>query len=388
MRIVMLSTDSGIRFGGSKGAAVHLAEVASALARSGATVLLLAAEFEPGAEPPAGGALEALPGPNRASAAERVAGQTILQRWLEDRLRRFNPDVLYERFALHSAAGAAAAARLDIPYLVELNAPLPVEAARYRTLDEPDAAHRLEAATLAAAHRVFAVSSPLAAYARDHGAACVEVMPNAVDINRFPERPPFEEGGSREAGRQPVAAFLGTPRPWHGIETIARAWEILGADAPGLLIIGDGPGRERLRAVGASTLGNVRHEAVAHLLARADIGLAPFAPDAPPYFSPLKLFEYLAAGLAVVVGALPGVREVVTPDAAMLIPPGDPVALAHAIRTLARDPARRYVMGQAGRTLVADHHTWDRRAARVIEVIADLGRTAGATSPDRIGLPA
>ena len=118
--------------------------------------------------------------------------------------------------------------------------------------------------------------------------------------------------------------------------------------------------------------GPVPHWEVPSLLASAAIGLAPYARDAPGYFSPLKLFEYLAAGLAVVAGGIPGVREIVNSEQAVLVPPGDAEALAAAVLELAGDEPRRAQLGAAGRTLVASRHTWDARARRI------LSRRAGA----------
>ena len=66
-------------------------------------------------------------------------------------LRAFAADAVYERIALHSAAGTTAARALGIPHIVELNAPLPEEAARYRQLERPADAERLERETLAGA---------------------------------------------------------------------------------------------------------------------------------------------------------------------------------------------------------------------------------------------
>ena len=75
MRIAYLSTDPGIAYGGTKGASVHLSEMAAAMAREGAEVLLLVARIEPGAAAPSPGVtVQRLPGPARgASAAERVS---------------------------------------------------------------------------------------------------------------------------------------------------------------------------------------------------------------------------------------------------------------------------------------------------------------------------
>lgn len=356
MRIAYLCTDRGIALGGTKGASVHLAEIVSALARSGAEMLLLPSSVA-GREPLlAGVSVEPLP---RSFDAD----------WLERRLRAFRADALYERFGLHSAVGGTVAGRLRIPHVVELNSPLPLEAARYRTLDRPREARRIERAVLTRADLVLAVSGPLAAYARGRGARRVEILPNAVDVRRF---------AGVFAAAEPRCVFLGALRPWHGIEAIVEAWGLLGTEAPPLLVVGDGPERRVLEELGAEVTGAVPHAQVPGLLSRAAIGLAPYAADAPGYFSPLKVFEYLAAGLAVVAGAIPGVREVLGPEHAVLVPPGDPGALAKAVSDLARDDSRRARLGVAGRAHVVARHTWDARARRILRFLAEL-RLAAAS---------
>jgi glycosyltransferase involved in cell wall biosynthesis len=360
MRIAYLSTDPGIAYGGTKGASVHLGEMAAAMAGEGAGVLLLVALMERGAPaPPPGVTVQRLPGPAKgASAAERVSAEPDRQMWLQERLERFGAAALYERLALHSAAGSAAASRLGIPHLVELNAPLLQEAARYRTLAEPEVAELLEGAVLRRADLVHAVSGPLARYARTRGARRVSVSPNGVDAALFAP-------GTGPSAGTPSAVFTGTLRPWHGVATLAGAWRLLGPDAPPLTVVGDGPGRGVLEGAGAAVTGTLPHYEVPRVLASADIGIAPYAADAPPYFSPLKLFEYLAAGLAVVAAAIPGVTELVDERTAVLVPPGDPGALAGAVASLAADPRRLAGLGRAGRAL-AEQNTWGHRAREVL----------------------
>jgi glycosyltransferase involved in cell wall biosynthesis len=365
MHFACLSTDAGIPYGGTKGASVHLAAVVEALAAARNEVLLLVSAVESTASPPPGVIAEALPGPGKgAPAAARLRFQDELASWLESRLRAFGADALYERLALHSAAGAAVARRLEIPHLLELNAPLLEEAARFRRLEEPEAAERLESATLRSADVVFAVSPPLAAYARARGAARVEVLQNAVAIERFP--------APDRNGENPVAVFAGSVRPWHGIETIAAAWRRLGPAAPRLLVVGNGPSRELLSGLAAAVTGPVPPAQVPQLLAGAAIGLAPYSPDAPAYFSPLKLFEYLAAGLATVVADLPAVTAVVDEDTAVVIPRGDAEALARAVARLCADSSERSRLGENGRALVKAEHTWTHRARRIVEVASEL----------------
>jgi glycosyltransferase involved in cell wall biosynthesis len=373
VRIACLSTDPGIAWGGAKGASVHLAEIVEALRAEDVEVLVLVSQITGVASAPARGVtLESLPGPRKGIPVDALlAGEGALAAWLVDRLRDFGADALYERIALHSAAGSTTARALGIPHIVELNAPLPEEAARYRRLERPEDADRLERATLSHAGLVLPVSSPLAAYARDRGAQRVEVTPNAVAPERFSDLPP------RDPSAPPVAVFSGALRPWHGIETIAEAWALLDGEAPRLRVIGDGPARDIVAAAGAEMLGAVPHEQVPRLLGEADIGLAPYSPDAPAYFSPLKLFEYLAAGLAIVAADIPGVRDVTGNEAAVLIPPGDAPALAREVAVLAADHAARERLGSAARTLAAEH-TWQRRGQRIIEAVRELSEEPAA----------
>jgi glycosyltransferase involved in cell wall biosynthesis len=357
-RVLQLCCDPGVVYGGTKGASVHLAELSAALAAGGAEVRVIVTAIAPGAIPPVGVTVEVLPGPARGSGVDdRLAAEPARAEWLTARLRDWRADLLYERAALHTAAGSVAAGLAGVPHVVELNAPLPVEAARYRRLDAPESADRLERTVLADADIVLAVSRPLATYARARGARRVEMCPNAVDPARFPPA---------DAAAVPVGAvFAGSLRPWHGAGVLADAWVRLGADAPHLLVVGDGTGRDRLDAVGATVTGLVAHDDVPRLLASAQIGVAPYPSDAPCYFSPLKLFEYLAAGLAVVAADLPGVADIAG-DVAVLVPPGDAAALAGAVADLVSDPARRGRLGAAGRALVRSEHTWSHRARQVL----------------------
>ena len=369
MRLVYLSTDPGIAWAGAKGASVHLGEIVEALAREGTDVLVLVSAVATDAPaPPAGVTVEPLPTPRKhVSVDELLAGEGSLAAWLEERIRQFGASAVQERLALYSAAGSVAAHALGIPHLVELNSPLPEEAAKYRELERAEDALRLERSVLSAADLVFPVSSPLADYATERGARRVEVMPNAVWLQRFQGLP------ARNGSDPPLAVFAGALRQWHGVETIAEAWRRLGSDAPHLRVIGDGPGRDALEAIGAEMMGAVPHTNVPGLLAGADIGLAPYAPDAPTYFSPLKLFEYLAAGLAVVAADIPGVSDIVGRDGALLMAPGDAGALAAAVAALAANAGERARLGRKARSL-AELHTWERRAQRILGAVHELSQ--------------
>jgi len=179
------------------------------------------------------------------------------------------------------------------------------------------------------------------------------------------------------------AAYAGHLYPWKGadvfLQALAATPEVDG------LIIGGHPGEAdlaRLTALGASLglgarltiTGLLPPAAVAGALGAADIFVLPNTATAisERYTSPLKLFEYLAQGGAIVASDLPAIREVLTHDeTALLVPPGDVSALAAALATLATDAPRRLRLGRAARTL-SDDYTWDRRAARLEEAFASV----------------
>ena len=111
-----------------------------------------------------------------------------------------------------------------------------------------------------------------------------------------------------------MLAFVGALRPWHGVDVAVRALALL----PGavLCVAGDGPVHEQLERLAARLgvagrvrwLGQVPHGDVPRLLAAADVALAPY-PELPGFgFSPLKLYEYLGAGVPVVASDLGQIR--------------------------------------------------------------------------------
>jgi glycosyltransferase involved in cell wall biosynthesis len=361
-RIACLSADPSAPFGARRGASVRVTELVDALAREGARVLALVSGVAGGAARPAlGVTVEPLRG-------QRSSGWLAAERertnWIEGRLERFGAQALYERLADGSAAGSRAAARLGIPHFVEIDAPLKAGPRGCRGLQEPEATARLEREVMARAERVLAVSSPLARHALRRGARRVEVFGGAVALERHSCCP-------RRRAARPVAVFTGRVRRWHGAETIAAAWRLMGDAAPVLVVAGDaGQASRLLEEAGAVLLGPIPHSQVPAVLAEADIGLAPYARDAPDWFSPLKVFEYMAAGLAVVAGELPATRELVSGEHALLVPCGDPEALAAAVAGLAVDAPLRQRMGSTARALVAGEHTWRHRARRVIEHVA------------------
>jgi glycosyltransferase involved in cell wall biosynthesis len=130
-----------------------------------------------------------------------------------------------------------------------------------------------------------------------------------------------------------------------------------------------------------------QREAIPDSIRTFDIALQARAVD---YASPLKLFEYMACGRAIVAPDQPNIREILTNEEnALLFDPDKPASLWQAIRRLAADPELRERLGYAAREILdARDYTWEGNATRVIQLaVADLNRRGAAasdvSSPDR-----
>lgn len=384
MNVLALCADPGIAYDGTKGASVHLRELWRALGAEGATVCGVVAVREEGLPcPPPGVTL-------RPIARGRDDGTVIAERVFTAALavvtapgaRR--PDFVLERLALDSAAGAALARRLGVPLVVEVNAPLDDEAARYRGATPGPATRERLHETLATADLVVCVSRPLVPWvvARGGSSRRTLVIPNGVRVDLFdgprPEPP---------AGAPVRIGFVGSFKPWHGLDLVLDSW--LDARARGgrtvLEFMGDGPVRGPLeaRAALAGVGDDVRfhgarpHDEVAAFLRRIDIAVAASAPGEDPYFSPLKVYEYAAAGCAIIAPAAGQTAErFLHGRDALLVPPADARALTDAIVLLANDRALRRRLGTAARVRARREFDWRHVARRLLAGVDKVVRTA------------
>jgi glycosyltransferase involved in cell wall biosynthesis len=167
-----------------------------------------------------------------------------------------------------------------------------------------------------------------------------------------------------------VVGWVGSFRKFHALEQAVGA--LAGLDDATLLLVGDGPERARIEQlarhcdVAVRGTGTVAHDEIPSYLAAMDVALVLAAPGQTFHYSPLKLAEYLLAGLPVVApraGELPSrLHDGVD---AVLVDPDDPSALARALRLLRDDPDARARLGRGARA-VADRWSWDRSVARVL----------------------
>ena len=114
-------------------------------------------------------------------------------------------------------------------------------------------------------------------------------------------------------------------------------------------------------------LGALAHERVPQMLAACDLALAPY-PELPNFgFSPLKLYEYLAAGVPVIASDIGQVRIALEAGRwGRLVPPGDASALAAAVTSELSCIAAARVRAEAAREYAMSRHGWTERATRIL----------------------
>jgi glycosyltransferase involved in cell wall biosynthesis len=146
-----------------------------------------------------------------------------------------------------------------------------------------------------------------------------------------------------------------------------------------LLIIGDGPERQSVelaaarRGIGdAVTLaGAVDPADIPSYLAQMDVAVAPYPPLEDFYFSPLKVLEYMAGGIAIAASAIGQVAELIADGrTGLLCAPGDAEALAEALRRLHESPSLRQRLGAAAREQAVRGHSWDAVVRQILELAA------------------
>ncbi len=402
MRVAYVCADAGVPVFGTKGASIHVQAILRSFVRRGDHVDLYSARAE--GEVPVDLAAVAVHSllPRRPPSSP-VGSRSIddaLAAALSERIRTY--DVVYERHALWSSSAMRLACVRGVPGILEINAPLVEEQQAHRQLADPELARELVAQVLRAARLRVAVSSEVARRHVEYGFSFEDflVCPNGVDPARFALRSAGAAAGGDVFARSPRMApedpftvgFLGTLKPWHGLDVLLDAFGRLAREhsAYRLLIVGDGPLRRQIEArlareslaPRAEFSGAVDPAEVPSWLSRMDVGTAPYAQREGLYFSPLKILEYLAAGLPVVASDAGQVRELVREGVdGWLVEPGNAADLADRLERLRRDPVGARTMGARGREDVIANRSWDSVLEGILDAVPELGEARAKLDP-------
>ena len=205
------------------------------------------------------------------------------------------------------------------------------------------------------------------------------VLPNGV------RREDYEKSEDRDALRarygigseRIVVGFVGWFVHWHFLNELVKACAALAGSHPEvhLMLVGDGPLREELESLAVAQglegrfliTGAVPHESIPAHIAAMDVGVIPHSNE---YRSPIKLFEYMGRGIAVLAPDTEPIRMAVENRRnGLLFANGDRGSLQATLAELLADPALRSELGSQARRDVLEKHTWVNNATAVLKAI-------------------
>ncbi len=385
------------RTAGDRVELVHIMGMVGALRRMGHTVDICS---PPGCDPERGPAPRSSPAGSNGTlraALKRFARQAPLVLFEAAELaynlyslaemsrlaRRRMPDLIYERATANSIAPTLMARRWGVPIVQEVN--VTADVGRLRPLVLGDLTRRLERWVGRRADLLVTVSEEFRRrlVASGYPAEWAMVCQNAADPAEF------DPAGVRPAQPPPnvppdavVAGYVGAFVPWHRLDLLVEAAGRLAPRHPQArwLLVGEGVERPRIEELlGRWDLwdrfwlpGAVAHGAVPSYLAAMHVAVLP---DSNQFGSPMKLFEYMSMGRAVVAPRVPAVCEVLADgQQGLLFRPGDCRSLCRALECVLDDPELRERLGRNARRHVLRNFTWQRNAERVLST---LGRRVG-----------
>jgi glycosyltransferase involved in cell wall biosynthesis len=379
------------RIASRDGQAVHIEELIAALRRQGhETILVGPSSFMAtgfgGSNPLVDRIKRLFPGALYELLEVAYNAKAFLR--LRAAVRAHRPDIIYERFSLFLLAGLWMHRLSGIPMLLEVNSPLYEE----RTKNDGLRLHRLgrwaQRLLWNQVDHVLPVTGVLARAVTDYGVrpSSVTVVPNGIDAERFPVNTDIDSAKAA-LGLPPrlILGFTGFIRGWNAVHRLIDFVALHDAQFDlHVLVVGDGPARSSLQEYASergvadrlTISGVVERDHVAGYIAAFDIAVLP---GITPYSSPLKLFEYLQLGRAIVAPDTENIREVLTHGRdALLFDPAEEGALERALLHLCTDATLRAELGySAHQTISSKSLTWSSNAKRVVavaEVLIEQGR--------------
>ena len=302
--------------------------------------------------------------------------------------REFEPDAVIERYYNFGGEGIAAGREVGATLVLEVNAPVvDFPGSKKAMLDKAFVVQPMRRwrESLCAASDLIVTPSASILPAGTPSDKILEIE-WGTDTARF--HPGVTGSVPFKRPRGTLVVFAGAFRPWHGAIHLVRAIREMrarGRDDIAAVLIGDGPElsevrRESAGVEGVECVGAIPHDAMPACLAAADIGVAPFDITAHKplalgfYWSPLKIFEYMAAGLAVVAPRVDRIPALVGHEReGILYDPNAPGALPAALERLI-EPGLRHRLGAAARERAVRDYSWAAHCKKLEGAIRNVER--------------
>lgn len=297
-------------------------------------------------------------------------------------LRETRAQAVMERYYNFGGEGVAAAAATGVPSLLEVNSPVVDHPGSWKArLDALALVRPLRRRRERMCRQAAALIAPLPEIVPAFARAKTTTVTWGADVDAF--HPGRRSEALRAAWGVPAGAvvvlFSGSFRPWHGVHVLEDAARRLANRADLFFVLAGGDRSGPAFGFRGVRLGSVPYERMPEVVASADVGVAPYDTARLAqlqlgfFWSPLKIFEYMASGLPTVTVPRPPLTEIVREGLeGRHVAEADGGALADALGTLAGDAAGRARMGASARERVVSSYSWARHCEQLDRVLAGM----------------
>ncbi len=310
------------------------------------------------------------------------------------------PDLIISRLDVYLFSAMRLAKQLRLPLVLEVDSP---EAYEFRTFSTrywrlPRVLESIEAYNIQNAEACITVSNKLADYFQTQGVTQerMHVISNGADLSKFnPNLSGAEVRKKHGLQDAIVIGFIGSFHYWHGVDNLIALIKAATATNASVkfLMVGDGGAlkpqlqkfvAENNLAQRVILTGHVAHDEVGKHVAAMDIVLAPYPALEFFYYSPVKIYEYMACGKSVLSSRLGQIQEIISDGVnGFLSNPGDNADYSLKLARLIDDADLRHRIGaEAYQTIVAQH-TWEHKArawSEICESVLQKYREHGRTN--------
>jgi glycosyltransferase involved in cell wall biosynthesis len=286
-------------------------------------------------------------------------------------IKEFNPDFIYERTSYLGFVGRELSDDLEVPLILEVNAPAEEERTKFSGRSLAIAwSLKITKANYHAAAQILCVSQALKKFIEEvFSVPTDKIVSNPNGVNTHIQD--FEGIIEQEPNIQTIG-FVGSIMPYHGVETLLRSFAISHSTNPNieLLIVGDGSILNELQELSASLrvdhvvkfTGSVAHQLIGAHISAMDICIMPASNW---YGSPVKIFEYGLFSKPIIAPNTGPVAEVMRNNQDGILIDGE-TSLTSAINWMFEHPDQALEMGRSFNTRILQSYTWNHNIARIL----------------------
>lgn len=292
-------------------------------------------------------------------------------------IKKHQPDCIYERHNLYFPSGIWAKKIFKLPLISEVNSPLYEERQKNNGISLKAFARWTEYYVWKNADHILPVTQVLADIIAKEGIKKdkMTVIHNGINLKHFPWPPAVSEDiiGQYKLENKLILGFVGFVREWHRLDRVLDVIAQHSEENWHLFLVGDGPGREflekhaeHLNISNKMTItGIVSRERMPEYQSVFDLALQP---DVTPYASPLKLFEYMALGKAILAPDMDNIKEILTANKDALLFYSEDDFKEKLIQLCESEQLRKQLGDQAKETISEKRFYWLENARKIVEI--------------------